>query len=81
MSGGASLGPSARLAVMTLLLEVQDALDEPWTLESMAARAGYDPRDLAKMFEAIERESKGSTPPQWLSSHPNPGNRVQYIRA
>ena len=45
------------------------------------ARAGYDPRDLAKMFEAIERESKGSTPPQWLSSHPNPGNRVQYIRA
>jgi hypothetical protein len=31
------------------------------------------------MFEAIERESKGS-PPQWLSSHPNPGNRVQYIR-
>jgi len=45
------------------------------------ARAGFDPRDLAKMFEAIERESKGNTPPQWLSSHPNPGNRVQYIRA
>ena len=44
------------------------------------ARAGYDPRDLAKMFEAIERESKGKTPPQWMSSHPNPGNRVQYIR-
>ncbi len=44
------------------------------------ARAGFDPRDLAKMFESIERESKGS-PPQWLSSHPNPGNRVQYIRA
>ncbi len=45
------------------------------------ARAGFDPRDLARMFEAIERESKGKTPPQWLSSHPNPGNRVQYIRA
>ncbi len=44
------------------------------------ARAGFDPRDLAKMFEAIERESKGSNPPQWLSSHPNPGNRVEYIR-
>ena len=44
------------------------------------ARAGYDPRDLAKMFEAIEKESAGNTPPQWLSSHPNPGNRVQYIR-
>ena len=47
----------------------------------MMARAGFDPRDLAKMFETIEREGKGNTPPQWLSSHPNPGNRSQYIQA
>ena len=43
------------------------------------ARAGFDPRHLAHMFEAIEKEAAGKTPPQWLSSHPNPGNRVQYI--
>jgi hypothetical protein len=47
------------------------------------ARAGYDPRQLAHMFETIERESKaaggGGGTPQWLSSHPNPGNRTQYI--
>jgi hypothetical protein len=42
------------------------------------ARAGYDPRDLAKMFETIAKQGGGS-PPQWLSSHPNPGNRTQYI--
>jgi predicted Zn-dependent protease len=46
----------------------------------MLARAGYDPRDLAHMFETIEREG-GNTPPQWLSDHPNPGNRVEYINA
>jgi hypothetical protein len=45
------------------------------------ARAGFDPRDLARMFETIEREGKGNTPPQWLSSHPNPGNRSEYIQA
>jgi hypothetical protein len=44
------------------------------------ARAGFDPRDLARMFETIEKEAKGNTPPQWLSSHPNPGNRSQYIQ-
>lgn len=44
------------------------------------ARAGYDPRDLARMFETIQKEGGGS-PPQWLSSHPNPGNRTQYITA
>lgn len=43
------------------------------------ARAGYDPRDLGRMFETIQRESKGSGGPQWLSSHPDPGNRSQYI--
>src|SRR5262249_54574021 len=45
------------------------------------ARAGYDPRALARMFETIEREAKsaGGDGPQWLSSHPNPGNRTQYI--
>ena len=42
------------------------------------ARAGYDPRDLAHMFETIQKQGGGS-PPQWLSSHPNPGNRTQYI--
>ncbi len=33
------------------------------------ARAGYDPRDLAGMFETIAKQGGGS-PPQWLSSHP-----------
>ena len=42
------------------------------------ARAGYDPRDLAHMFETIQKQG-GSGGPEWLSSHPNPGNRTQYI--
>ena len=42
------------------------------------ARAGYDPRDMANMFRTIEKES-GSRGPEWLSNHPNPGNRVEYI--
>ena len=42
------------------------------------ARAGYDPRDMANMFKTIEKQG-GSGGPQWLSDHPNPGNRVKYI--
>ena len=42
------------------------------------ARAGYDPRDMANMFKTIEKEG-GSGGPQWLSDHPNPGNRYKYI--
>jgi Zn-dependent protease with chaperone function len=46
----------------------------------LMARAGYDPNDLARMFETIEKQSKGSAP-EWFSDHPNPGNRSQYIAA
>ncbi len=43
------------------------------------ARAGYDPRDLANMFRTIERAGGGSGGPEFLSSHPNPGNRYERI--
>jgi Peptidase family M48 len=42
------------------------------------AAAGYDPRDMANVFKTIQQEG-GSGAPQWLSDHPDPGNRYQYI--
>src|SRR3954468_15328767 len=42
------------------------------------AAAGYDPRDMANVFKTIEQES-GPGGPQWMSDHPNPGNRYEYI--
>jgi len=42
------------------------------------AAAGYDPRDMANVFKTIQQEG-GSGAPQWMSSHPDPGNRYQYI--
>ncbi|MBA3948998.1 MAG: M48 family metalloprotease [Acidobacteria bacterium] len=43
------------------------------------ARSGYDARAMATMFERIEKEG-GRGGPEWLSSHPNPGNRSAAIR-
>ena len=42
------------------------------------AAAGYDPHEMANMFKTIEKQS-GSGGPEWLSDHPNPGNRYDYI--
>jgi hypothetical protein len=42
------------------------------------ARAGYDPRQMASMFQTIEAQGAGRGP-EWMSSHPNPGNRVEAI--
>jgi predicted Zn-dependent protease len=43
-------------------------------------RDGYDPRGMATMFETLERVSKlegAGDIPEWASTHPDPGNRVQ----
>ncbi len=44
-------------------------------------QAGYDPHEMTAMFRTLERLSAGGEGggrvPEWLSTHPDPGNRVQ----
>jgi predicted Zn-dependent protease len=42
-------------------------------------RAGYDPK-LAIPFWQRMQEGGGSRPPEFLSTHPDPDNRIQRIR-
>ncbi len=44
----------------------------------LMARAGYDPKEMANMFKMLEQQG-GPGVPEWLSDHPNPGNRYAYI--
>jgi hypothetical protein len=41
-------------------------------------RAGYNPQALADFFKTLE--AQGGTPPQFMSDHPNPGNREAAIQ-
>lgn len=41
------------------------------------AAAGYDPHDMAAFFQVLERG--GERAPEFLSDHPDPGNRVAAI--
>jgi hypothetical protein len=87
--GGAVVGGAAGSAIIqgsqfgigTLLLRYSRDFEKQADLlgAQIMARAGYDARELARMFETIERETKGGGSPQWMSSHPNPGNRTAYI--
>ncbi len=46
-------------------------------------KAGYDPREMPKVFAMLERVSQasgGGSLPVWLSTHPDPENREQQIR-
>jgi beta-barrel assembly-enhancing protease len=82
-AAGSAIAQGSQFGLGTLLLRYSRDFEKQADLlgAQIMARAGYDPRSLARMFETIERESKGSgeSGPQWMSSHPNPGNRSLYI--
>jgi hypothetical protein len=77
---GEAIAQGSQFGLGTWLLKYSREYEKQADLlgSQLMARAGYDPRDLAHMFETIQKEGNGA-PPQWLSSHPNPGNRSQYI--
>jgi Zn-dependent protease with chaperone function len=80
---GAAIAQGADFGLGTLLLKYSREYEKQADLlgAQIMARAGYDPRALAHMFETIANESKsgGGGGPQWMSSHPDPGNRTVYI--
>jgi Zn-dependent protease with chaperone function len=81
-SAGSAIAQGSEFGLGTLLLKYSREYEKQADLlgSQIMARAGYDPRALAHMFETIAGEAKSSgSAPQWMSSHPDPGNRTQYI--
>jgi len=47
----------------------------------LMAKAGYDPKEAVVFWERMENASGGKAPPEYLSTHPSHGTRVQQIDA
>lgn len=83
---GTMLGQLARagvgLGANSLLLKYsRDAESEADALGThLMAEAGWNPAELARFFVKLEK-SGGARGPQFLSDHPNPGNREAAIEA
>jgi len=83
-AAGSAIAQGSQLGLGSLVMKYSREFEKQADLlgAQIMAKAGYDPRALAHMFETIEKDAKssgGSGAPEWLSSHPNPGNRTQYI--
>ena len=44
-----------------------------------AAMAGYNPREAIALWQRMEQASNGQAPPEFLSTHPGAGNRIQQL--
>jgi predicted Zn-dependent protease len=90
LAGGVAFTPGQYAKVMALLGAGSTALSLPWSRDQESeadhigliymARAGYRPQDAAAFWERMDRMTKNE-PPEFMSTHPSHGNRVEQIRA
>ncbi len=50
-----------------------------WGVE-LLVNSGYDPRALFREMEILKEASGGGGQPEFMSSHPDPGNRIERIK-
>jgi predicted Zn-dependent protease len=81
--GGAAaanlLGGVGALAVINSFTREAEREADTFAVEVLP-RAGYDPIGLVTFFETLRREG-GARPPEFLSSHPAPEDRMESGRA
>lgn len=78
--GGAVVAQGSQLGIGASFLRFSREYEKQADIlgSHIMAKAEYDAHDLANMFRTLEQQG-GSAGPQWLSDHPNPGNRFDYI--
>jgi len=77
---GAVVAQGSQIGLGTYLMKYSREYEREADLlgAQIMARAGYDPRHMASMFQTIARRG-GNGAPEWLSDHPNPANRSEAI--
>jgi predicted Zn-dependent protease len=45
------------------------------------AAAGYDPRAMVGVMQKLDQAAQGARPPEFMSTHPDPGRRIEQIEA
>jgi predicted Zn-dependent protease len=45
-----------------------------------AAMAGYNPREAVPLWQRMEKASNGQKPPEFLSTHPSEGRRIEQLQ-
>ena len=82
---GMAVNTGGGLGVASLLSKFSRGSERDADLNGarMVAEVGYSPIEVARFFEKLESQMGEAGKPKglesWLSSHPNPGKRVQYV--
>lgn len=75
---GAELGSLVAQVTFTLPNSRTAEIEADRIGVELAARAGYDPRAAVSLWQKMT-QAGGSGPPQFLSTHPSPANRIKDL--
>jgi predicted Zn-dependent protease len=73
---GIGLGTGSVLLKMSRTAESQ----ADYNGAQIMAEAGYNPIEMAQLFEKLEAQESQARSAQFLSDHPNPGNRIKAVQ-
>lgn len=57
-----------------------DETEADWLGVCFMSESGYDPQDMVKLMQILGSLDQGQRPPEFLSTHPDPGNRILQIQ-
>lgn len=59
----------------------EDELESDQLGFQFMTQAGYNPKGIVELMQILGSSRQGGGPPEFLSTHPNPGNRVERLQA
>ena len=71
-------GLGAQVGVILPFSRKQELEADQWGL-NFTAMAGYNPREAIPLWERMEKAGSGQKPPEFLSTHPSEGQRIQRL--
>ena len=83
-SPGSSAARAAAAAMVAKLVGLRFSRNDELQADDFAVKftpkAGYDPRAMIGVMQMLDRQAGGGRQPDFLSTHPNPGNRIEELQ-
>lgn len=71
-------GVGSNIGIMLPFSRSHELQADDWGLK-FAAMAGYNPQEAINLWKRMEAASNGQKPPEFLSTHPSEGRRIQQL--
>jgi predicted Zn-dependent protease len=80
----ASMGTAQVALLIGQLIDLKYGRDDELEADKLGvcfmSATGYDPQEMIGVMQILEQASQGNRQPEFMSTHPDPGNRITHIQ-